>query len=318
MHDPEPEVSLVHHRLSVGGSLPRVLVVGSACLTVLVHPYPVPGHELPGGVHVHTTVGCMGPGKALNLRRLGFPTTLHTVLGADQPGTRVGDLLAREGLTVFQDLDPAGTNTHVNLMDRQGGRRGFPIITPSRELAVDRARLAANVHAADLVVLNPNDICRQAIPAIVRHGKPVWADLGDFEPGNPYFDEFRAVADVVTMSGIHVPDQESLLAELIAEGKQLAVVTNGGDGSLAQDASGRVLHTPALHHYPMVDTNGAGDSFHAGLLYAMATGRPTAEALQVATVVAGLTVASLDLFHPDLSPARVEQEVRTHFPAPPR
>jgi sugar/nucleoside kinase (ribokinase family) len=283
-----------------------VLVVGGSCWCVLVHAYPVPGHEVAEGVHAHATVGCMGPGKALNLRRLGFPTTLHTVIGADQPGQRIQERLAGEDVRVVFDLDPVGTNTHVNLMDRAGNRRGVPIITPTREPAMDLARLEASIAAADLIVLNPNDFCRQAIPAIRRYRRPVWADLGDFEPENPYFDAFRAVADVVTMSGIHVPDQPSLLDALIAEGKQLAVITNGRDGSLARDASGQVLHTAAQADVPMVDTNGAGDSFHAGLLYGIATGRPVVEALQLATVVAGLTVASLDLFHPALSPALVE------------
>jgi sugar/nucleoside kinase (ribokinase family) len=257
----------------------------------------------------------MGPGKALSLQRLGFPTTLHTVVGDDQPGARVRDLLAGAGLAVVYDLDPAGTNTHVNLMDRNGGRQGIPIIAPSREVAVDLARLEASIAAADLIVLNPNDFCRQAIPAIRRHGKPVWADLGDFEPVNPCFDEFRVVADVVTMSGIHLPDQPSLLEDLIAEGRHLAVVTNGRDGSLALDAVGELVHTEAVVDYPMVDTNGAGDSFHAGLLYGLATGRPIGQALQVATIVAGLTVSSLDLVHPNLSPALVEREFGARFPA---
>jgi sugar/nucleoside kinase (ribokinase family) len=256
----------------------------------------------------------MGPGKALNLQRLGFRTTLHTVLGADQPAARVREMLSRAGLPLVYDLDPAGTNTHVNLMDRHGGRQGIPIITPSRELVVDLDRLEAGVADADLIVLNPQDFCRQAIPAIRRHGTPVWADLGDFEPGNPYFDEFRAIADVVTMSGLNVADQPSLLGALIAEGKHLAVVTNGRDGSLALGAAGELLHTPALLEYPMVDTNGAGDSFQAGLLYGIATGRPTTQALQVATIVASLTVSSLDLVHPDLSPSLVEREFGRHFP----
>lgn len=298
-----------------GVGLPRVLVLGGSCLSVLVHDHPVPGHDVPGGVHVHTTVGCMGPGKALNLQRLGFPTTLHTVVGDDQPGARVRDLLAGAGVPVVYDVDPAGTNTHVNLMDRNGARRGIPIITPSREPAVDLPRLEASIAAADLIALNPHGFCRQAIPAIRRHGKPVWADLGDFELGNPYFDDFCAAADVVTMSGIHLPDQPSLLADLIAEGKHLAVVTNGRNGSLALDAAGELVHTEAVVDYPMVDTNGAGDSFHAGLLYGVATGRPVRQALQVATIVAGLTVSSLDLVHPNLSPSLVEDELGRRFPA---
>jgi sugar/nucleoside kinase (ribokinase family) len=91
------------------GTLPQVLMVGGSCLSALVHACPVPGHEPADGVHVHTAAGCMGAGKALNLRRLGFPTTLHSVLGDDQPGARVRALLTGEGPPVVHDLDPAGT-----------------------------------------------------------------------------------------------------------------------------------------------------------------------------------------------------------------
>lgn len=299
--------------VGAGGGLPRVLVLGGSCLSVLVHTYAVPGRGSVDGVHTHTAVGCMGPGKALSLLRLGFPTVLHTVVGDDQPGAHVRDLLAGQGLDVVYDIDPAGTNTHVNVMDPRGGRHGIPIIVASREPPVDLARLEASVATADVVVLNPHGFCRRALPAIRRCGTPVWADLGDFEPGNDYFDQFRAGADVVTMSGTRVANQRAMLEELICEGKQLAVVTNGRSGSIAMDQTGMVIHTPAVPDVAMVDSNGAGDSFHAGLLYAIATGRPVAEALRVAATVASLTVSSLDLVHPDLSPALVEHAHRTCF-----
>jgi hypothetical protein len=38
-------------------------------------------------------------------------------------------------MTVVYDLDPAGTNSHVNRMDPHGRSPGIPISTPSRDPA---------------------------------------------------------------------------------------------------------------------------------------------------------------------------------------
>ncbi|MCS0498541.1 1-phosphofructokinase family hexose kinase [Protaetiibacter mangrovi] len=75
----------------------------------------------------------------------------------------------------------------------------------------------------------------------------------------------------------------SLAAGLRARGAAVAVVTDGASGSLGADASGawRVTSPPAGSY-----TVGAGDSFLAGLLLAIDSGRPLPEALRAAAAVA--------------------------------
>lgn len=281
-----------------------ILVVAGSCVSAMVY--------LPTGAS-HLTVGGMGPGKSINLKRLGFDARLYTLVGNDQPGTRIRQRLEQQGVPTFYEIDPAGTNTHVNIMTSDGNRTPVRIILPSQSPDLDLSHAELLIANADLVALNVNNFCRSLIPAIRRHHTTVWCDLGDYEPSNPYFDDFVTVSTHVTLSGINLSDPVPVLESLIAAGKQLAVVTNGAEGSVAMTASGEVLRTPALRSYPVVDTNGAGDSFFSGLLFGQLRGFSLRDSLRIATTVAGLTVTSRELYHPDLSPDLVFSEVARNY-----
>lgn len=267
---------------------------------------------LPTGT-TNLTVGCMGPAKAINLKRLGFDAQLYTVVGNDQPGELIRRRLEQQGVPTFYENDPAGTNTHVNVMTEDGNRRALPIIRPTVSPTLDLDRAEALIAQADHVVLSVNNFCRVLIPAIQRHHRELWCDLGDYEPHNPYFDDFVAAATHVTMSGIHLSDPEMVLGSLIAGGKWLAVVTNGAEGSMAMTSSGELIRTPALRVSPVVDTNGAGDSFLSGLFFGQRRGFSVRQSLQIASTVAGLTVESLELYHPELTAELALAEWVRHF-----
>jgi sugar/nucleoside kinase (ribokinase family) len=293
----------------VSAERPSVLVSGNACLTTNVRRSDDPA-DAPSGLQAHTTVGCMGAGKALNLARLGLAVTLHTALGHDQPGRRVEEFLRRGQVQLIVDVDPAGTNTHVNLMDAGGGRTGVGIIAPSPAPPVDLERLPPVVEAADVAVLNPHGVCRPLLPIVrERHGQ-VWCDLGDYRPDDPHCTDFAEAATHVTMSGLHIPEPELVLQAMMAAGKELAVITYGAGGSIAATADGRTIRTPAITDLPQRDANGAGDSFLAGLLAARLSGHSLEQSLRMATIVAAMTVASADLVSADLSLPRVRQEYR--------
>jgi sugar/nucleoside kinase (ribokinase family) len=291
------------------GQRRSVLVSGNACLATNVRCSD-DGADRPAA---HPTVGCMGAGKSLNLARLGMAVTLHTALGDDQPGRRVRERLARDGLRMIIDTDPAGTNTHVNLMHPDGGRTGVGIIAPSPVPPVDLDRLEPALRSADFIALNANGVCRPLLPLLRQDHRHRWCDLGDYRPSDEYFTAFADAATHVTMSGRHLPDPLPVLQRLIASGKQLAVVTDGARGSIAVTSAGRIVQTPALTDLPQVDTNGAGDSFFAGLLYGHAAGYPIEESLRLGSLVAAMTVASTELASSDLSPGRVEREHRRRF-----
>ena len=120
------------------------------------------------------------------------------------------------------------------------------------------------------------------------------------------------------MSSDALPDYRPFMERQIAAGKQLLVCTHGRSGSTALVPDGTWIDIPALSGYEQVDTNGAGDSFFAGLLYGYLQGYDVERSLRLGTITAGLCVTSTELAYPDLSPVLLESEYRRHYEIPGR
>jgi sugar/nucleoside kinase (ribokinase family) len=258
-------------------------------------------------------VGSTGAGKALNLSRLGLDTVLHTRIGSDEAGARIRRELAGSGLRMLWLDDPAGTETHTNLMDVQGGRISIYTAYGSHELAVDAAALAPELARADYVVLNIINYVRQLIPAARASGKPVWVDIHDYDGHNPYHGDFIAAADCLLLSSDALADWRSFMVAQHRAGKKLVICTHGKAGATALDAAGGWHEQPIIDGYRLVDSNGAGDSFFAGVLWGDSRGLPVAECLKVGAVVAGLCVASAQLANENLNEALLRSEYEKHF-----
>jgi fructokinase len=87
-------------------------------------------------------------------------------------------------------------------------------------------------------------------------------------------DAFAGLADMIKMSDVdfdylHGHDNYAARADaLLAEGRSLFVVTRGPKGALAWHRNAGAVEVPAPA-VAVVDTIGAGDSFQAGLLFAL-------------------------------------------------
>jgi sugar/nucleoside kinase (ribokinase family) len=213
------------------------------------------------------------------------------------------------------DIDPQGTERHVNLMAEDGGRISIYVAYASLEPRVSLTALEPVIAASNFVVINIINYCRWLIPLARRLGKPIWCDLHDWDGKNDYHRDFVAAADYVFMSSDALPDYRALMQSLITEGKRLVVCTHGRDGSTASTAGGEWFETPIIDDYPRVDTNGAGDAFFAGFLYGHAHGYTTAVCLRIASIVSGLCIGSHELVCMDLSAQRLAVEYRRHFGA---
>lgn len=286
-----------------------ILVLGGISYDTMIYldelPDPVPATLFARGSHV--TIGSTGAGKALALHRLGIPTTLHGYIGDDAAGISILEYVRRAGLPFVYESDPAGTERHLNLMDSQGGRISI-YVNPSTFLPpVNPAALSPLIAGCDLVALNIINYCRAWIPAIHAAGKPIWCDLHDYDGQNPYHADFVDAADVLFLSGDKMPRPRAFMESAISNGKQLVVCTFGKDGSLALTTEGIWIETPALP-YPLVDSNGAGDNFFAGVLYGINQGYPLQVALRIGAVVGGLCVTSRELVADGLSDTLVMAE----------
>ena len=284
----------------------RLMILGSVALSGAVYLYENPAirHRAQQHVPYHVGIGGMGAGKALNASLLGFEVDLFAPIGDDSAGLRVRSELADAGVRLHALQDPAGTNVHVNVMAADGSRDGIPLVSPSYEPTFDVPaaihRMRPVLAEADVVSVSINNFSRPFLPVILDSGKPLWLDLGDFDPADPYFDDFRHVGRYATMSNTRINDLDAALAEAAVE-RDFAVITLGAQGSLGQLTGDGRWHVPADEGFPHVDANGAGDAYHVALIRATALGLPFPEAMRFATVAAGMTVASPRLCNAGLS-----------------
>lgn len=97
------------------------------------------------------------------------------------------------------------------------------------------------------------------------------------------------------------------------KGKKLVVCTHGAEGSTALTSDGQWIDVPIMKNCPLVDSNGAGDSFFAGLMYGILKGIDIEKAMKLGSVVAGLSVQSKELFDTDLSEKNLIKTYQAYY-----
>lgn len=292
----------------------RVLIIGGVTYDTIIQldslPQPLP--QTIFSKASYQAVGGTGAGKALNLAKLGFDVTLHGFIGDDDDGMLIRHEMAKNDVRFIYDIDPKGTEQHTNLMDKNGNR--ISIYTNSATFDPDFAPddLMPEIQKCDVVVLNIINYCRYLIPFIKASRKEIWCDLHDYDGHNPYHQDFVQAADIVTFSSDKMADYKDFMQDCIWNGKKLAVCTHGKNGSTALSTDGQWIDTPALN-YPLVDSNGAGDAFFAGLLYGMQAQSSVGRSLCYASVVGGLSVESKQLANENLSEQLLLAEYHKHY-----
>ena len=227
----------------------------------------------------HETLGGTSAGKALHLTDLGVPTRLVTPVGDDARGRAVADALAGAGVPV--DLLPAAgaTEHHVNLMTERGERLSR-YATPPADLADEAAVRLDDLAGHRAVVLDLAPWTRRLAEAAAGRGLPIWTDLHDHDGVDPWYGPFVAAATYVLCSNDSLPDPLAFLHGVVDRGARAAVCTLGADGAVAVDADHREWRVAAAPVDRVVDTNGAGDAFFAGLLAATLAGEDLPTALE--------------------------------------
>lgn len=241
------------------------------------------------------TVGGTSAGKALSLTALGRPTTLYALTAADEPGQRVRAALEQAGVDARWAAGDA-TERHLNLMTRQGGRVSLYVAVPSDTDGADDAALQSAMGASDVIVLDLAAEPLRILPLASATGRPIWVDVHDYDGEAEFHRPFLAAADAVFCNADRLADPVAFLRACISSGASLAVCTLGAEGAVAVDAEG-VEHRVAAVPVDVVDTNGAGDAFLAGVLDARLAGLDVAASLTAGAKTASLVLGTRHL-HP--------------------
>jgi sugar/nucleoside kinase (ribokinase family) len=291
----------------------KLLVVGGASYDSVIYMGEFPGVGTHYSKDFHETAGSTGVGKAINFGKLGFDTTFHAMIGDDLYGDKIKEGFKGENVDFIYDIDPKGTERHMNIIDDNGRRISIYVAYATFEPEVNYTRLEEKAKASDYLVLNIINYARELIAVANKYNKPIWCDIHDYDGENEYHQDFIEAADYLFMSSESLPNYKEFMEKMIAEGKKLVICTHGKEGATALTADGQWIEIPIIDDYEMVDSNGAGDSFFTGFLYGFSKGYSVQKSLRIGTIVAGLCITSYELAYEKLSEELIEAEYNKYY-----
>jgi ribokinase len=252
----------------------RTAVVGHTEWIEFGHVERVPA----AGDIVHATDAWEEPGgggavAAVQLARLAGSCTFYTAFGDDERGERSLRRLEGLGVRVEAAIRSEPTRRAVVFVDANGERT---ITTLGDRLAPDaRDHLPwSELDGVDAAYVTAGDAeaLREARRARVLVATSRIADL---------LAEVDPRLDAVV--GSAVDPAEAFDADALNQAPDLVVRTESLRGGRYEKNDGRSgMYDPAASPGPVVDTYGAGDSFAAGLTFALGAGMKTEEALALA------------------------------------
>lgn len=132
--------------------------------------------------------------------------------------------------------------------------------------------LAAVSRHAHVSITQP---CASALPTLRAADVTISTDLHDWDGDEPYHEDFAYAADLVFVSTAALTDPERTMRRIVGRGRARTVVATAGAEGAYLLADGEFSHVPAVDPpAPVVDSNGAGDTFAAGFLLGWLDGEP--------------------------------------------
>ena len=263
-----------------------ILVVGGAGIDTIVR---VPDLRLPVTDSVHVPpiidyVAHTGNGVAQGCHALGLRCKFIDFIGDDVQGAAILQRYKQIKLDFSHLVEPSGTRRSVNLLDPQGRRLS---LYDGRH--PENLRMPANFY---LPYLGPARHAHFSIMGWVAHlfddaqvsGTTVSTDLHDWDGVNPHHRVFALRSDLVFLSTAALGERrDAVMRDIVAQGRAQGVIAMaGGDGAyLLERGRNTVRHFPCADlGLPVVDTNGAGDSFVAAFLHAWLAGESVGTAMR--------------------------------------
>ncbi|MEV0535364.1 carbohydrate kinase family protein [Kitasatospora sp. NPDC050463] len=273
----------------LSGPVFDLLVVGGAGVdtVVRVDRLEVPDADSQYVGPVRDYVAHTGNGVALGAHRLGLRTAFLDYLGDDPQAELILAEYARQGLPFAHLVSPHGTPRAVNLVDAAGRRFSFFDGRHPADLRLPRAFYLPYVERSRHVHLSISGHNRDMYPDLHRLGRTSSTDLHDWDGRNPHHRDYALGSDLVFLSVAGCRGRHAeVMGAILAEGRATVVVaTAGAEGCYLLTRDAPLRHLPAVDPgRPVVDTNGAGDAFVTGFLYAWFRGRPPVDCARAGSV----------------------------------
>lgn len=263
-----------------------------------------------GDADIHVHAGGQGVWQSRMMSSLGVPVVLCSALGGET-GDVLGHLLPAQNITV--QTVPVSARNGAYVHDRRSGDReviaeaaGSPLDRHELDSLYELTLTEGLTHGRVLLSgpqeddVLPADLYRRLSTDLGANGCKVAADLSGERleavlAGGPdlikvsheeLLDDGRAKSD-------DAKDLVAAMRSMRKEGANIIVVSRAGDAPalamLGEDDDSAVVEITMPSLEP-ADSKGAGDSMTAGIVAALASGRPLRQAMQIGAACGALNV----------------------------
>lgn len=285
---------------------PKIAVIGSLNMDIVIEARRPPQMgETIMGEQAHFIPGGKGANQAVASARLGASTVMIGAVGQDAFGKQLLDSMQQEGIDckTIKTVEQAATGI-ASILLAQGDNSIIVIAGANGHCTPDDIdRHEQSIAAADVILLQleiPLATVVYAAEKAKRLGKLVILNPA---PAQRLPDTLYASIDILTPNETEVfqlagcqdgeAELQTAMQALQHKGVGNVITTLGSKGAAFLDQETGQLVTLPAYKVPVVDTTGAGDSFNAGLAFALGSGKRIPEAVIFASRVAALAVTKM-------------------------
>lgn len=278
----------------------RIIGLGTTVVDLLavIEAYPVVDTKQPVRESL-IQVGGPVPTALAQLVRFGWSCELISAWGNDPLGDVIEADLTRSGISYASDCRMTQISTGFSQVWIEHATGTRTSVTQRAEMQghLSSDRLSELLEGCDVLHLDawPTREALFAAQTVKAGGGLVCLDTGSPKPG---VEQLLSLSDVVNAPRRFIqeflqetnPDRGA--ESLSNYGPSVVTVTDGDRGAWLC-CEGPSIHRPAIMGEPIVDTNGAGDVFTAGIIHAVLSGYSPDVMLDFAVTTAGLKCRSL-------------------------
>ncbi|MBW8184305.1 PfkB family carbohydrate kinase [Shewanella nanhaiensis] len=299
------------------------VVVGGANMDILGRPLDTlqVGDSNPGSVTC--SPGGVGRNIAENLARLGSQTRLLSAVGKDTYGQAIIDQCQQAGIDMQAclQLKDASTSTYLSVLDGDSDMHvAINDMAILDRLSVELLKVQEEMlRRADLLILDAN-LSAPALEYLLSNfsDRPIFVDTVSCAKAKkiqPFLSAIHTLKpnlkEAEQLSGISIANYGELpkLGRWFHEqGVQRIFLSLGADGVFYSDGQTQAL-IPAVD-VPMVNANGAGDAFLAGLAHGWLQDWDIEQSTKFAMAAAVVALSHLATINPNMSEMSVNRVIK--------
>ncbi|NLO83547.1 MAG: ribokinase [Clostridiales bacterium] len=283
----------------------KTCVIGSLNmdLVAVADRFPKPG-ETVIGEDFATYPGGKGGNQAVALGRLGADVLMVGKIGSDLFGQQYLHNLRANGVSTDGVKIQEGVSTGIAVIEVDSTGENHIVVVPEANGMVDRAFIDEHwdiIKNRDIFLFQleiPLDTVFYAVKKLKEAGKTIILDPA---PAGELPDEIYKHIDYITpneseievLTGIKIDEGSALKKagrRLIEKGVKCVVAKVGSKGAYLISRND-FIHVPGFS-VKAVDTTAAGDSFNAGLAFALARGDDILESIRFANAVGAISTTA--------------------------